>query len=476
MVSSPQPLSSYRDRVVDDEIPAVLGAARAVLIEGPKACGKTWTGRRFARSALFLEERPDLWEIATQVRGLLLEGATPRLLDEWQRVPELWHLVRAECDRRGLPGQFILTGSAVPPDDLTRHSGAGRIGRVRMRPMSLYEMRLSGGEASVGQMLKRLRAWEPPEVDVGVEVPDLVQAACRGGWPQFVDLAVDNAMRQVRSYVDDICRVDVSAVDGIRRSPERVMRLMQSLARNVAAHVSVDKLAKETEGTTPLNRNTAAIYLETLSRLFVVEDLPAWNIHIRSRERLLNAPKRHFVDPSLAPAALGVGPERYLDDLEAFGFLFESMAVRDLRIYAQAHDALVHYYRDYSGLEVDAVIERRDGRWIGAEVKLGGAGAIDRAAAALLKLAERVTERRAAQLAQLVVITGGRYSYRRSDGVAVVPPGGPRAVTGDRRSDHHTGSTSSSSRRVRTRCSRSSRMVRTSSRVLPDGSSTCQSM
>ena len=412
---------TYRERVVDHEIPAVLKAARAVLIEGPKACGKTWTGQRFARSAFFLEERPDLWPIATQVTGLLLDGATPRLLDEWQRVPDLWHLVRAACDRRGLPGQFILTGSAVPPDELTRHSGAGRISRVRMRPMSLYEMGVSTGAASVGGMLEGIEAWECPVVEAPADVPELVAAACSGGWPQFIDLPVEDAMRQVRSYVEDVCRVDVSAVDGVRRSPERVMRLIQSLARNIANHVGIDKLAKETEGQTPLDRATVKTYMETLGRLFVIEDLTVWNVHLRSRGRLLQAPKRHFVDPSLAPAALGVGPQRYLEDLEAFGYLFESMAVRDLRIYAQAHDASVHYYRDYSGLEVDAVIETRDGRWIAAEVKLGGVEAIDQASAALLKLRDRVSERRAASLAQLVVLTGGRYAYRRPDGVAVVP-------------------------------------------------------
>lgn len=287
--------------------------------------------------------------------------------------------------------------------------------------MSLFEAGVSTAEASVGRMLDGLEAWECPVVEVAVDVPDLVSTACRGGWPQFIDAPVEEAMRQVRSYVDDICRVDVSAVDGIRRSPERVMRLMQSLARNVANTVGIDRLARETEGQGPLDRSTAKTYLESLSRLFVVEDLPAWNVHIRSKGRLLKAPKRHFVDPSLAPAALGVGPQRYLDDLNAFGFLFESMVVRDLRIYAQAHDASVHHYRDYGGLEVDAVIETRDGRWIGAEVKLGGAAAIDQAAAALLKLRDRVSERRATNLAQLLVITGGRYSYRRSDGVAVVP-------------------------------------------------------
>ncbi|MDE0232475.1 MAG: DUF4143 domain-containing protein [bacterium] len=270
-------------------------------------------------------------------------------------------------------------------------------------------------------MFKMLQAWECPVVETDVDVADLVDAACRGGWPQFIELPVGDAMRQVRSYVDNICRVDVSAVDGVRRSPDRVMRLMQSLARNVSNHVGLDKLAKETEGQTPLDRGTVKTYMEALSRLFVVEDLPVWNVHLRSREGLLQKPKRHFVDPSLAPAALGVGPQRYLEDLEAFGFLFESMAVRDLRIYAQAHDASVYYYRDYGGLEVDAVIETREGGWIAAEVKLGGAKAIDQAAAALLKLRDRVTERRATSLAQMLVITGGRYSYSRPDGVRVVP-------------------------------------------------------
>lgn len=391
------------------------------MIEGPKACGKTWTGQRFAGSELLLEERPDLWGIASQVPGLLLDGATPRLLDEWQRVPDLWHLVRSACDRRALPGQFILTGSAVPPDDLTRHSGAGRISRVRMRPMSLYEMGLSTGEASVGGMLKGLQAWECPVIETTMDVPELVAAACRGGWPQFLDLPVRDAMRLVRSYVDDICRVDISAVDGVRRSPERVMRLMQSLARNVAKHVGLHRLAEEAEGQIPLDRGTVKAYMESLSRLFVVEDLPAWNVRLRSRARLQKAPKRHFVDPSLAPAALGIGPQRYLEDLEAFGFLFKSMVVRDLRIYAQAHDASVYHYREYGGLEVDAVIEARDGRWIAAEVKVGGSSAIDQAAAALLTLRDRVSEQLAARLAQMVVITGGRYSYRRPDGVAVIP-------------------------------------------------------
>ena len=408
----------YLDRIVDAEVPVALGSAGAVLIEGPKGCGKTWTGQRFARSEILLEERPDLWDIASQVPELLLDGVTPRLLDEWQRVPELWHLMRVECDRRGRPGQFILTGSAVPADEITRHSGAGRVSRVRMRPMSLAESGLAEPAVSLNGLLEG-RTFAPAESPVDVKT--LVEAACRGGWPRLVGAPVMEARRFTRDYLNDICRVDISAVDGISRSPTRVMRLLRSLARNLAITAGCRRLASETGGDVPVNRTTVKTYLDALSRLFVVEDLPAWNTHLRSRTSLIRSPKRHFVDPSLAPAALGVGPERYLSDLGAFGFLFESMVVRDLRIYAQAHDANVYHYRDTYGLEADAIIETGDGRWVAVEAKLGGTSTIEKAAAALLKLRDRVSKERAASLARLVVITGSRYCYQRPDGVAVVP-------------------------------------------------------
>ena len=412
------PKRVYRDRVVDAEVPMALRSARAVLIEGPKGCGKTWTGQHFARSEMFIEERPDLWDIAPSVPGLLLDGATPRLLDEWQCVPDLWHLVRAACDRRGLPGQFILTGSAVPSDELTRHSGAGRISRVRMRPMSLQESGLSTGVVSLRALLegRGVSGTEAP-----LDVPGLVEAACRGGWPQLIDTPIAEARRFTRDYLNDVCRVDVSAVDGIRRSPTGVMRLLRSLARNIATAAGLTKLGNDAGAGVSLNRTTVRTYLDVLSRLFVVEDLPAWNTHLRSRAGLIQSPKRHFVDPSLAAAALGAGPQRYLDNLRAFGFLFESLAIRDLRIYAQASDASVFHYRDTYGLEADAVIETVDGRWLSVEVKLGGANAIDGAAEGLLRLRDRVSTERAASLARLVVITGGRYCYERPDGVMVVP-------------------------------------------------------
>ncbi|MCY4369228.1 MAG: DUF4143 domain-containing protein [bacterium] len=412
------PEREYLDRIVDTEVPVALGSAGAVLIEGPKGCGKTWTGQRFAQSEILLEERPDLWDIASQVPELLLDGATPRLLDEWQRVPELWHLMRVASDGRGRPGQFILTGSAVPADELTRHSGAGRVSRVRMRPMSLSESGIADPVVSLGGLLegRTFAAAESP-----VNITTLVEAACRGGWPRLVSTPIMEARRFTRDYLNDICRVDISAVDGIRRSPTRVMRLLRSLARNVATTAGCRKLASETGGDTRVDRTTVKTYLDALSRLFVVEDQPAWNTHLRSRASLIRSPKRHFVDPSLAPAALGVGPERYLSDLGAFGVLFESMVVRDLRIYAQAHDASIYHYRDTYGLEADAIIETGDGRWIAVEVKLGGTSTLEKAAKALLKLRDRVSKERASTLARLVVITGGRYCYQRSDGVAVVP-------------------------------------------------------
>jgi hypothetical protein len=286
--------------------------------------------------------------------------------------------------------------------------------------MSLSETGQSIGAVSLREMLGG-RAVSPGESPM--EVPDLVEAACRGGWPQLADAPMTEARRFTRDYLNDICRVDVSAVDGIRRSPTGVMRLIRSLARNISTTAGLQKLAAATGGEVPLNRTTVKTYLDVLTRLFVVEDLPAWNTHLRSRAGLVRAPKRHFVDPSLAAAALGAGPQRYLDDLNAFGYLFESMAVRDLRIYAQASDAAVYHYRDTYGLEADAVIETADGRWVAAEVKLGGAVVIDEAARDLLRLSQRVSAERANGLARLMVITGGKFCYQRPDGVAVVPLG-----------------------------------------------------
>ena len=385
------PEREYLDRVVDAEVPVALRSAGAVLIEGPKGCGKTWTAQRFGQSEILLEERPDLWDIASQVPGLLLDGATPRLLDEWQRVPELWHLVRVACDRRGRSGQFILTGSAVPAGELTRHSGAGRVSRVRMRPMSLWEAGLSSGAVSLGALLDEQGLLA---AEAGVDVPGLVAAACRGGWPQLIDTPMPEARRFIRDYLNDICRVDVSTIDGIRRSPSGVVRLIRSLARNIATTVGYQKLAAETGGETPLDRTTAKI-------IYGCTEPP-----VRSRRptRLEHASEvTDEPDPlpetPLRGSVLGPGGTRnrtrnaiwmtWKPSVSSSSPWLSVICVSTPRPTMPT----VYHYRDTYGLEADAVIETGDGRWIAVEVKLGGSASIDKAATGLLKLRDRVVSR-----------------------------------------------------------------------------------
>lgn len=413
-------VDSYLPRVVEDEVGRSLNAMGAVVLEGPRACGKTSTARRFAASEALLDTDANLREAARLDPALVLEGDAPRLIDEWQLIPELWNHVRRAVDDRVAPGQFLLTGSAVPADDQIRHSGAGRLIRIRMRPLSLFESGLSSGRVSLGSLLE---GEKPREPDSDVRVPDLVDAVVRGGWPRHVHLPPDAAARAVRAYVDETRRVDLVRVDGVRRDPERVGRLLASLARNVATEVDLTTLAADTGGAEgPLDRDTIRSYLEALGRVMVVEDQPAWSPHLRSRSRLRKAPRRHFVDPSLAVAALGAGRDELLADLQYFGFLFESLVVRDLRVYAQARDGDVLHYRDDSGLEVDAVVRTRDHRWAAFEVKLG-AHRIDEGAANLIRFRDRVDTERMQEPGALAVITGTGYAYQRPDGVSVIPIG-----------------------------------------------------
>ncbi len=389
-----------------------------VVIEGPRGCGKTWTGRKFARSEVLFDRDLDARQSVSVAPGLILEGPEPRLLDEWQLAPEIWNQARHASDEGRRTGRFILTGSAVPADDITRHSGVGRIARVLMRPMSLQETGESSAEVSIGSMLERepVRARQPE-----AKFADVVEALCRGGWPRLLDRTVTDAQLFLDNYLGELCRTDISAVDGVARDPGGVARLIASIARNVATTASFSKLAAEASGDRPLNRTTATEYLRSLERLFVVEDAPCWRTHLRSRATLRAAPKRHFVDPSLAVAALGASPQRLLSDLRALGFLFESLVVRDLRIYAQANGAEVYHYRDSDHLEADAVIEARDGRWIAAEVKLGGSDNIEQAARSLLRLRDKVDTSRIGEPSKLLVITATGYGYDRPDGTTVVP-------------------------------------------------------
>lgn len=408
----------YLPRAVDAEVAAGLRAMPAVVLEGPRACGKTSTGREHAHSEVMFGADPSARTAAEVEPAELLAGPEPRLLDEWQLVPAIWNQVRAACDDGRRPGRFILTGSAAPADDITRHSGAGRIMRIRMRPMSLFETGLSTGEVSMADLFDAgTRFADRPAAGLR----DLVEAACRGGWPGCVHLDTAAAQAYSASYLQEVCRADIPLLGGPARDPVGVQRLLRSLARNVATEASQRTLAGDTAGDHPMDPRTVGAYLDALRRVFVVEDVPAWSVELRSRAHLRRAAKRHLADPSLAVAALDGGPRRLWSDLSAFGLLFESMAVRDLRVYAQAARGRIAHYRDSSGLEVDAIIERGDGAWIALEIKLGGDTAIDSAARSLLKLRDTVQPRHVGDPANLVVVTAAGYGYRRDDGVLVVP-------------------------------------------------------
>lgn len=410
---------AYQARVVDEELRQRLRISGAVLVEGPKACGKTETARRVAASEVLLDVDEGARAAVAVDPSLVLAGDTPRLIDEWQVEPRVWNHVRRAVDERKKPGQFVLAGSAVPADDATRHSGAGRISRLRMRPMSLFESGLSDGSISLRDLLEGGRAKSG---DRGVALADLAEAIARGGWPALQELPIGAAMERVVDYLEEVCRTDINRVDDVRRDPARVRRLLRSLARNVATHVAMTTLAADTteSGANPLKKHTVGEYLSALQRLFVVEDQPPWEPHLRSRSILRKSPKRHFVDPSLAASALGADPPALLRDLNLLGFLFESLVVRDLRIYSQARRGEVRQFLDNKGLEVDTIVES-DGRWGAFEVKLGGEDPIEEAAASLLKFASEIDTLRSGEPSALGVIVAGGYGYAREDGVQVIP-------------------------------------------------------
>ena len=410
----------YLPRIVDTELTELLGAAGAVLVEGPRASGKTATALQAAASAVLLDVDENARRMVGVDPAAVLAGDTPRLIDEWQVEPAIWNHVRRAVDRRGASGQFILTGSAVPADDLTRHTGAGRFIRLRLRPLSLYESGRASGEISLRRLLDGETQRSPRTALSIAEVAELV---CAGGWPGHVGKPLPAILRANRGYLDDIRRADVSRVSGGARDPVKVGRLLQSLARNVATPVALTKLAAEVGGEgQALKAETAAEYLDALERLMVVEPQPAWSPHLRSRATLRQAPVRHFVDPSLAAAALRVAPDRLTADLELLGLLFESLVVRDLRIHAQAADARVFHYREKDGLEVDAVVEAADGRWAAFEIKLGERWVED-GARNLRRLAGRMEHSDHGPPAALAVIVPTGYGSVRPGDVGVVPIG-----------------------------------------------------
>lgn len=417
--------NKYLKRIADRVLQERLAASGAVLIEGPKWCGKTRTALENSKSHLFMQD-PDkaisYLKAADIKPSLLLKGDTPRLLDEWQTAPVLWDAVRFMVDQRGKSGQFILTGSAVPRDNVVQHTGTGRISRLLMRPMSLYESMESNGSVS----LKALFDGET-EIDnfSTLTIEQIAFAIVRGGWPASIGKSEKIALRHAIDYVEAIINTDVSRVDGIEKNPVRVRALLRSLSRNISTVATIrtihnDITMGDADGS--ISEKTISQYLGALDRIFVTENLPAWNPALRSKTAIRTSPKRQFVDPSIAAAVMRLTPSRLLDDFNYFGFLFESLCDRDLRIYAEAIDGQVFHYRDGSGLETDAVIALNDGRWAAVEVKLGSKE-IEEAAVHLLELKNKVNTEKMREPSFLMILTGTEIAYRRDDGVYVVPLG-----------------------------------------------------
>jgi len=414
-------MAGYRTRVVDAVLDARLKAVGCVVLEGPKAVGKTATAARRAASEVRLDTDVNAREIARADPSLVLEGAAPRLIDEWQIVPDIWNHVRRAVDDIGKPGQFILTGSTAASEDVARHSGAGRMSRLAMRPMSLLEAGRSSGAVSLRALFdgNPARAQRP-----GSTIPELVDWLCTGGWPAHVDAPVTDAQAAHRAYLAELARVDMRVVDGVRRDPQRVQRVLRSLARNISTGAEITTIAKDTSlppDGAAVGRLTVDDYLDAFARLMITEDLGAWMPSLRSRARLRTRPVRHLADPCLAVAALRATPKALLADWNYTGLLFENMALRDVRVYLDATGGTTYHYRDSNGLEVDIIVELDDGRWGAIEVKLGE-NRIEEGAESLAQFARTVNLRSAGQPSFLAVLTGANvYATRRPDGIDVIP-------------------------------------------------------
>ena len=413
----------YRFRIADNIIQSYLSSSGAVLIEGPKWCGKTWTGIHHAKSILMMQD-PDQAEAnlltASIKPSLLLAGETPRLIDEWQVAPELWDAVRFEVDQRGETGQFILTGSAVPADGAVKHSGTSRIARLRMRPMSLFESCESTGQVSLHSLFNGEKNFDAKSL---LSIEEIASVITRGGWPASIGVSDSTGIRMAENYVESIINQDISRVDGTSRSPTKARHLLRSLARNVATLASSETIRQDVLASDELIAPpTMFSYLDALERIFVIENQPAWTPRLRSKTAIRSSPKRHFVDPSIATAVLRVSAEGLKKDFITFGYLFESLCVRDLRIYAQRIDGEIFHYRDKTDLEIDAIISLRDGRWAAIEVKMGSKQ-IDEGAENLLKVKDRVDKEKMSSPSFLLVLTATQYAYQRKDGVWVVPLG-----------------------------------------------------
>jgi predicted AAA+ superfamily ATPase len=416
--------SNYLVRISDEKLSLLLQSKGAVLIEGPKWCGKTSSAEKKAKSVLYMQD-PDTSKanilMAKTKPSLLLEGETPRLLDEWQVAPELWNAVRFAVDKRHQNGQFILTGSVIPARSEDMHTGTGRVARMKMRTMSLFETGDSNGDISLGMLFD---GKENMESKSNVSIEQLAFLINRGGWPAVAREKNEKiALTVANDYLEAIVNEDISKADGIEKNPDRVKALLRSLARNISSEARISTILNDlAENDETLSPVTLVQYIDALKKIFVIEDLPAWSAKLRSKTAIRTTAKRHFVDPSIATAALRATPKKLLSDFETFGLLFKSLCIRDLRVYAESIDGHVYHYRDKSGLEIDSVIQLADGRWGAVEIKMG-AGEIEDAAEVLLKFKKAVDTEKMNTPAFLMVLTSTEYAFQMENGVWVVPLG-----------------------------------------------------
>lgn len=420
-------MKEYKKRIADKLLKYRLEEVGAVLIEGPKWCGKTTTAEQQAKSVLYMadpDNQKSYIEMADLRIKMLLKGDNPRLIDEWQIIPQIWDAIRFDVDHRGEEGLYVLTGSAVPAStENIHHTGTGRFAWITMRTMTLWESGESTGEVSLAELFR----GNPDIAGFNkLKIEDIAYVVCRGGWPSSVSKNRRAALRQAYDYYDAVVKTDISRVDEVSRNSERTKLLLRSYARSQGGQVSIgairqDMMANDDE---TLADKTVQSYIGALKKIFVIEDMPAWNPNLRSKTAIRSADTRYFVDPSIAVAALGLGPEDLVNDLETFGLLFETLCVRDLRVYADALDGMVYHYRDKNGLECDAVIHLRNGAYGLVEIKLGGAAAIEKGASTLMELASKIDTTKMKVPAFLMVLTAvGDYAYQRKDGIYVVPVG-----------------------------------------------------
>ena len=425
--------SEYKARIADEMLRKKLRRIGAVLVQGPKWCGKTTTSEQMANSVLYMADpsRQKVYlNMAELNASMLLEGETPRLIDEWQLAPKIWDAVRFEVDHRNKDGQFILTGSAVPPSlDDVNHSGTGRISRLTMRPMSLFESGESNGTVSLEWLFSQPE--NQPTGIANLTINELAFLICRGGWPSSTTKQdKEDALALAFDYFDAVTEADISRVDNVKRDPEKARLLLRSYARHQGAQTSIDVIKQDLRSNedSSISDNTIITYLDALKKIFVIEDMAAWNPNLRSKTAIRTSDTRYFVDPSIATAALGFGPSDLLNDLNTMGLFFETLAVRDLRVYADALDGKIYHYRDKTGLECDSVMHLRNGSYGLIEIKLGGDTLIAEGVETLTNLSKKIDTTKMLAPSFLMVLTGiGDYAYRRNDGVYVVPIGCLRA-------------------------------------------------